>query len=285
MQTDQVEARVSQLTPLFIKNESYDCPSGPVTWFTPKCPGHIAGQITDALTGDPVENIGVWFQGGTAGNAGYAFTNALGHYVIGPLESDQACSLVVQGQGYSYRILDDGALPDDGLVQNVEIVRVGSVEGKIRDSNGRAIHGAKVWLFREDVPRWGTAETTTDDEGNYHFCGVDVSSESNLNGSSYEISASHPDHSFIRSVVSVAAQSRQRSDKRRHNQVPPLREPAADGSRSPLLVRLLQLPSHHRQIGRITPYQAVCNWHQKQLELFHKEPTELLAYRSQAHGT
>ena len=41
----------------------------------------------------------------------------------------------------------------------------------------------------------------------------------------------------------------------------------------------------HRQIGRITPYQAVCNWHQKQPELFHKEPTELLAYRSQAHGT
>ncbi len=41
----------------------------------------------------------------------------------------------------------------------------------------------------------------------------------------------------------------------------------------------------HRQIGRITPYQAVCNWHQKQPELFRKDPTELLAYRLQPHGT
>ena len=41
----------------------------------------------------------------------------------------------------------------------------------------------------------------------------------------------------------------------------------------------------HRQIKRITPYQAVCNWHQTQPDLFHKDPTELLAYRSQAYGT
>jgi transposase InsO family protein len=41
----------------------------------------------------------------------------------------------------------------------------------------------------------------------------------------------------------------------------------------------------HRQIGRITPYQAVCQWHQKHPELFHKDPTELLAYRSQPDGT
>lgn len=41
----------------------------------------------------------------------------------------------------------------------------------------------------------------------------------------------------------------------------------------------------HRRIGRITPYQAVCQWHQKQPELFLKKPTELLAYRSQSPGT
>ena len=37
----------------------------------------------------------------------------------------------------------------------------------------------------------------------------------------------------------------------------------------------------HRQIGRITPYEAVCRWHQKQPELFRVEPAQLLAYRSQ----
>ena len=209
MQTDHVQARVSQLTPLFTKTDDCDCPSGPVVWFTPKCSHYIAGQITDHLTGEPVESINVWFQGGSAGNVGHAVTDALGRYSIGPLEADEACSLVVQGEGYSYRILEDGVLNDGGLVQNIEIVRVGSIEGTIRDSNGRQIRGAKVWLFQEDVPRWGTAETTTDDEGNYHFCGVDVSSESNLNGSSYEISALHPDHSFIRAIVSVAAQYNQ----------------------------------------------------------------------------
>jgi len=41
----------------------------------------------------------------------------------------------------------------------------------------------------------------------------------------------------------------------------------------------------NRRIGRITPYQAVCQWHYKQPELFLKEPTQLLAYRSQSHGT
>lgn len=41
----------------------------------------------------------------------------------------------------------------------------------------------------------------------------------------------------------------------------------------------------HRQIGRITPYQAVCNWYKKQPELFRKDPKELLAYRLQPHGT
>jgi len=41
----------------------------------------------------------------------------------------------------------------------------------------------------------------------------------------------------------------------------------------------------NRRIGRITPYQAVCNWHQKQPELFLREPNLLLAYRSQSNGT
>ena len=41
----------------------------------------------------------------------------------------------------------------------------------------------------------------------------------------------------------------------------------------------------NRRIGKITPYQAVCNWHRKQPELFLREPTSLLAYRSQSTGT
>ena len=41
----------------------------------------------------------------------------------------------------------------------------------------------------------------------------------------------------------------------------------------------------HRRIGRITPYEAVCLWYQKQPELFLKEPAHLLAYRSQSGGT
>lgn len=41
----------------------------------------------------------------------------------------------------------------------------------------------------------------------------------------------------------------------------------------------------NRRIGRITPYEAVCRWHQKQPELFLKEPDHLLPYRSQSGGT
>ncbi len=41
----------------------------------------------------------------------------------------------------------------------------------------------------------------------------------------------------------------------------------------------------HRRIGRITPYEAVCRWYDKQPELFLREPTHLLSYRSQPGGT
>lgn len=41
----------------------------------------------------------------------------------------------------------------------------------------------------------------------------------------------------------------------------------------------------HRRIGRVTPYEAVCHWHQKQPDLFLKEPDHLLSYCSQSGGT
>ena len=41
----------------------------------------------------------------------------------------------------------------------------------------------------------------------------------------------------------------------------------------------------NRRIGKITPYEAVCNWHQKQPEIFLREPISLLDYRSQPTGT
>jgi len=41
----------------------------------------------------------------------------------------------------------------------------------------------------------------------------------------------------------------------------------------------------HRRIGKITPYEAVCEWHRKHPELFHTEPSLLLAYRSQSYET
>lgn len=41
----------------------------------------------------------------------------------------------------------------------------------------------------------------------------------------------------------------------------------------------------HRRIGRITPYEAVCRWYDKQPDLFIKEPAHLLHYCSQSGGT
>ena len=41
----------------------------------------------------------------------------------------------------------------------------------------------------------------------------------------------------------------------------------------------------HRRIGKITPYQAVCDWYKKEPERFLKEPSHLLTYRSQSPGT
>jgi transposase InsO family protein len=36
----------------------------------------------------------------------------------------------------------------------------------------------------------------------------------------------------------------------------------------------------HRQLGRKTPYQAVCDWHKKEPDRFLREPSSLLAYRT-----
>jgi transposase InsO family protein len=41
----------------------------------------------------------------------------------------------------------------------------------------------------------------------------------------------------------------------------------------------------HRQLGRKTPYEAVCEWHQKEPQRFVREPSSLLAYRSQPPET
>jgi hypothetical protein len=36
----------------------------------------------------------------------------------------------------------------------------------------------------------------------------------------------------------------------------------------------------HRQLGRKTPYEAVCDWHKKEPDRFLKEPSSLLAYHT-----
>lgn len=41
----------------------------------------------------------------------------------------------------------------------------------------------------------------------------------------------------------------------------------------------------HRRIGKKTPYEAVCEWYEKQPQLFHKEPSLLLTYRSRSYET
>lgn len=41
----------------------------------------------------------------------------------------------------------------------------------------------------------------------------------------------------------------------------------------------------HRRIGRLTPYEAVCRWYDRQPDLFLKEPAHLLSYCSQSGGT
>jgi transposase InsO family protein len=41
----------------------------------------------------------------------------------------------------------------------------------------------------------------------------------------------------------------------------------------------------HRRLGRMTPYQAVCDWYDKEPERFVREPSSLLAYRSQPPET
>lgn len=41
----------------------------------------------------------------------------------------------------------------------------------------------------------------------------------------------------------------------------------------------------HRQLGRMTPYEAVCDWYEKEPQRFIREPSSLLIYRSQPPET
>ena len=41
----------------------------------------------------------------------------------------------------------------------------------------------------------------------------------------------------------------------------------------------------NRRIGRLTPFEAVCKWYEKQPVIFRKKPEHLLKYRSQGYGT
>jgi transposase InsO family protein len=83
---------------------------------------------------------------------------------------------------------------------------------------------------------------------------------------------------------------KQNTTKQHRYQTASLPEPATDERRSASLdlhrwFVQYNFYRRHRRIGRITPYQAVCRWYDKQPELFIKEPAHLLRYCSQSGGT
>jgi hypothetical protein len=195
--------RIGAQTNFFSCDDPCFCPPSLVTWFTPRCPGTIAGRVTDGRTGDGLQDINIWVESSTTRVLGEASTNGLGLYQIENLEPADDYCLFASGPGYSYRALINGYMPDEGLIQNVQMVKTGAVSGKISDSDGVPISSAVLYFTQRDEPAWSEVQVETDEEGKFCYCDFDASSVFNLNGSTFDVTAVHPDYSSIRTTISV----------------------------------------------------------------------------------
>ena len=203
MQTDHVQTRVSQLTPLFTKNESCDCPSGPVVWLTLSCPQTIAGRIFDKKTGDPLDEVTVWAGSYETGSYGESKTDVSGRYVIGPIEAGDGYKIAVFRPGYTYHLTEDINVPEYGLTQNLELFRVGAIGGIITNNSGQPIQGVTIYFQEQNELTQGFGEAVTDEKG--RFCACDLLVDNDNGSSTYQIIAVHPDYSTISDVRLVTS--------------------------------------------------------------------------------
>ena len=204
MQTDHVEARVSQLTPLFTKTDDCDCPAGRGRWIAFPCAGTILGRVFDRHTGEGVENVEVWICGSQTGEYEFTTTNSLGFYKISSLETGAEYIVSVRGENYSQNSVYGVELFPAGTVQSIDTVRTGVVMGKITGPLGEPISGAEVSFGQLDSPELGGDSVVTNENGEFCTCSLDTISTLSFNGTNYQVIVVHPSYSCVLSQVFVS---------------------------------------------------------------------------------
>lgn len=130
-------------------------------------PGVLAGQVTDAVTAQPVPVATVSYTAGGATNS--AITDANGKYALsGVIEGSY--SITAGGSGYVSQTVGVSVGPAASMTQNWSLSPLpGSISGRVTDATtGLAASGATVSYGAGGV----TVSATSDLNGNYTLSGV-----------------------------------------------------------------------------------------------------------------
>ena len=183
-------------------------PPSRLNWAPAAQAGYIVGQVLDAHTDDPndpatqtpVEGVTLWAEGYETGSYVEAMSDVFGRFQLGPLEAGGGYAISAFSEDYSYNKLEDIVVPAEGLVLPLLLARTGAVHGHIVDivdTDENDIIGAQVQFIAlgdSDMPRpW----VQTDSNGQFCICSLNASSAGDIDGHSYQIIVSHPDHSTI----------------------------------------------------------------------------------------
>ncbi len=198
----EFEPRVGQALWMATQCPEGQSPPARVSYTPTPSPGYIVGQVLDAHTGDPVQEVSISAEGLETDSFAETITDAVGRFKVGPLQVEDGYTIVASAPQHSYRLWRGIALPEQGQVQNFALERSGNVQGVVQDAQGNAIADATVLLVQEDSLRWGEGEATTDTDGFYCFCRVDV--DADTGSSLYSLLALHPEYTFAQEQVQVS---------------------------------------------------------------------------------
>ncbi len=106
----------------------------------------------------------------SAKGQGIALTDDTGNFTLSGIEPG-SYKIQVSAKGYSTANVDNVKFSEDSKSEPLKIVlQAGlTISGRVTDSSGKPLHGAKVWAFGSGETGYVSRRTETDEEGRYEI--------------------------------------------------------------------------------------------------------------------
>ncbi|MGM7702003.1 carboxypeptidase regulatory-like domain-containing protein [Pseudalkalibacillus sp. Hm43] len=127
-------------------------------------PGTLTGTVTDAASGNPIQNATVQVTNGLGVTVATTMTDASGDYTV-PRLAPGSYTVTFIAEGYGSQSIGAKIRSAETTTLNVELVKlVGAISGTVTDNSGNTLSGATVEIFLNNIL---VASTTTDSNGTY----------------------------------------------------------------------------------------------------------------------